>query len=763
MASTSTSTSTSTTLFWKLRFSQLALVLVLILSSSLLRTSSGSNADGSSSSSSSNDNDDTNNNNNNNNEEEEEPFVCGVYLAPSTLPGTGIGMFAGARGYQTDETITKRLGDHVIPIVDLKMTHSDTGLYFHDNEHPDNDNRYFLWDQYTWSARAFGINVEYTSEHETALASAGFGAAANSFMDFVNNNNNNNNNNDNWYSYSPSLMHRSQTPGAGAFSTLHSRQAWATQTIQPYQELFANYGDTWFTDRAWRLGTIPVTGDHSDASELYQSYYHEIIKTTTKTNNNNKNNNNNMFRQATADFGFWDSVVSPLRSIWTDSRILAALPGDDDPHKDELYESMSLYIKRKQDFFKRTPEWLSQHGVCADTVRIGVSTIPHAGHGAFAETSFRPGDVVLSAPLIHIPHEDILDTYFDFTNIKTGSQLLLNYVFGHKDSTLLLSPYGPGVQLINHCSSNNNNNNNNNKSNNKSNNKCNNVKLAWASPERSNHKPHLLNHTVDYLTQHHTMGSVLALEIVATKHIAKNDEILLDYGDEWEAAWQRHVEDWNNNNDRNNDRNKHYSSATELNARNAPLPNVYGHSHQSKVFPPTVRLLVSTAWMTNNDDNDNDNNGDNDDDDDSSKFLYTAIIKVRIEQEQDEDEDEQEHRYVYEDKILTKLPRRAFLFEDLSYTQDLFLPNAFRHKIGIPDDVFPDAWKNKNNNNNNNDNDDDDDGGDEQHQPKPSFPTSYEGYEAYLAKQREQEELEKQKEEEEDEEELDGGSLPQCC
>ena len=40
------------------------------------------------------------------------------------------------------------------------------------------------------------------------------------------------------------------------------------------------------------------------------------------------------------------------------------------------------------------------------------------------------------------------------------------------------------------------------------------------------------------------------------------------------------------------------------------------------------------------------------------------------------------------------MPREAFLFRDKYYTNDVFLPNAFRHDIRIPDDLFPDTWKN---------------------------------------------------------------------
>ena len=98
---------------------------------------------------------------------DDDDFVCGVYLAKSTLIGTGIGMYAGSKGYEPGEVITKRLGDHIIPIIDLKTTHqyyNPSQIYKDEDEDNDEDDEdedsegtaivpdnqhYFLWDQYT--------------------------------------------------------------------------------------------------------------------------------------------------------------------------------------------------------------------------------------------------------------------------------------------------------------------------------------------------------------------------------------------------------------------------------------------------------------------------------------------------------------------------------------------------------------------------------------------------------------------------------------
>lgn len=47
-----------------------------------------------------------------------------------------------------------------------------------------------------------------------------------------------------------------------------------------------------------------------------------------------------------------------------------------------------------------------------------------------------------------------------------------------------------------------------------------------------------------------------------------------------------------------------------------------------------------------------------------------------------------------EPHYVTNMPREALRFFDSPRRSDMFLPGAFRHPIGIRDDIFPDQWKN---------------------------------------------------------------------
>ena len=40
------------------------------------------------------------------------------------------------------------------------------------------------------------------------------------------------------------------------------------------------------------------------------------------------------------------------------------------------------------------------------------------------------------------------------------------------------------------------------------------------------------------------------------------------------------------------------------------------------------------------------------------------------------------------------VPRWAIVFANSQYTSDIFLPNAFRHEMMIPDEIFPTSWMN---------------------------------------------------------------------
>jgi hypothetical protein len=148
---------------------------------------------------------------------------CGVWLGMSTIPGAGLGMFAG-KDFQKGDLLLP-VGDHVIPIVDLGRRYS----------------KFFLWDDYTWTSHSGFLGTTKMGAKVVDVASPGIGAAVNSVMDFINVDQ------EDMSRYSvPGNLHRLKDPQAGAFSYHHSRMSYAHNDIRPGQELFNDYGDHWY-------------------------------------------------------------------------------------------------------------------------------------------------------------------------------------------------------------------------------------------------------------------------------------------------------------------------------------------------------------------------------------------------------------------------------------------------------------------------------------------------------------------------------------
>lgn len=64
------------------------------------------------------------------------PEECGLYLAPSSIPGAGYGMYSGSEEYEIGSIVSD--SDIMVPTWDL-------------NYHNGDEKYYHLWDEYTWS------------------------------------------------------------------------------------------------------------------------------------------------------------------------------------------------------------------------------------------------------------------------------------------------------------------------------------------------------------------------------------------------------------------------------------------------------------------------------------------------------------------------------------------------------------------------------------------------------------------------------------
>eukprot|EP00536_Pseudo-nitzschia_multiseries_P018660 jgi/Psemu1/316138/fgenesh1_kg.2852_\ len=333
-------------------------------------------------------------------------------------------------------------------------------------------------------------------------------------------------------------------------------------------------------------------------------------------------------------------------------------------------------------------EWMNQQGQCMDNIREGISKISHAGRGAFA-SRFIPRDGLVSpAPIVHIPNRSSLIIY-DHKISDSGNwirkvdsplhhQLLLNYCFGHRDTLLLLCPYGYLNFLINHDHNNPN------------------TKVVWTQKSRLRHPEWLDMPVNDWGSEFH---SGLALDYVALRDIERGEEITIDYGIEWETAWQEHV--------KNFDRpRRFYTPAFELNEMiDLRIPTAFEPLQQQfegiitfcrpYYFPPDYDI-APYKFETD------------EDTEDWGEYHYTCRVLIRRDDNRYTVEVFERERWLdkfdmYERRkdspvyILFDLPRDAIFFRDMVYQRDHHQPWSFRHDMRLPDEIFPEAWKDQKN------------------------------------------------------------------
>eukprot|EP00934_Nitzschia_sp_Nitz4_P008941 Nitzschia sp. Nitz4//scaffold137_size62074//21789//23414//NITZ4_006413-RA/size62074-processed-gene-0.84-mRNA-1//-1//CDS//3329535694//8931//frame0 len=325
----------------------------------------------------------------------------------------------------------------------------------------------------------------------------------------------------------------------------------------------------------------------------------------------------------------------------------------------------------------RSPKWLRQNGYCIDNIRVGESTVTHAGRGAFATRDLEGGSIVSPVPVLPLSTVNMkMKKEHESGGLVETEQLVQNYCFGHPDSSLMLFPYAPGVHAINHALG-----------------RKPNVKLRWAVSSQELLEQKNISVLQDSSTQ-------LMLELVALRPIQESEEIFLDYGSRWEQAWRSHVEDW-----LPSQSTKELASAiewnetteilrTDIELRNNPYPsNLFTscfYRYEGSGLPSSGGRVPTWVWK--------ETRGlpesrflrpchviDRVSSPSTGEIMYTVSIWNRP-------------GLVDSEKIprgaphiVTGVSRKAIQFSTKIYTSDQHLENAFRH--GIDMDVFPEVWK----------------------------------------------------------------------
>jgi SET domain len=348
---------------------------------------------------------------------------------------------------------------------------------------------------------------------------------------------------------------------------------------------------------------------------------------------------------------------------------------------DWSYDEDTEYIAPVRDV-----EWIQQHGMCIDNIVIGQAKADsEMGRSAFARYDIAEGTVVAPAPIQMFPNRSVFAT-------QEPEALFVNYCFQPEGSDMLLFPYGPGVNLINHANDRSQIN----------------VRVEWSTHYMSHNQ--WLNLPLDqYWVMDYPGG--LIMDIVATRDIQQGEELFMDYGTKWDSAWKEHVANWKPITGKAE--TKEYTYVDEID-RSQPFRTV--DEQKSNPYPYNLKTV---CWTPNWEREDNTRmewvrpqapleypEG----------MLYCNIIKRTkkdnmtkiIEPNKIGFNTSIPDEYFYEvsllfdrldpdvdDKLLYidfNVPHSAISFVDKPYLSDLHLPNSFRHPIGLPDYMMPKLW-----------------------------------------------------------------------
>ena len=303
----------------------------------------------------------------------QEGLECFIWLAPSTLEGAGLGMFAG-KDFVKDE---KLADDLVVPITDIVFMQEDDDKEFT-----------FLWDEYVWNADSVLMDQECFEDCNGA--SPGFGSTANSFLPLVNVE-------EGLPEQDNAGLHRSKDPGAGAFTQYHNRESTATKPIKAGAEFYVDYGSNWFEHRDF-LGPIPLYSHLKLASLFYRKF--RTLHGSLKIGGHKP--------EPIMD-DIWQAFVRD--TDFPKSRIFGSFHHDKENELEELNALEGNLETLRTQQSERSVEWLREHGTCGDHMRTGPSTIEQAGRGAFATRDLPKGTIVAQLPLIHITQRFRLDMF----------------------------------------------------------------------------------------------------------------------------------------------------------------------------------------------------------------------------------------------------------------------------------------------------------------------------------------------------------------
>lgn len=219
----------------------------------------------------------------------------------------------------------------------------------------------------------------------------------------------------------------------------------------------------------------------------------------------------------------------------------------------------SKYLRQKF-----TPKEAGGYSICLDDKveeRLADHTPNVAGgsyggqRGLFAKRALKKDEILTSTPMVPVHRDEMqmdrtkyaellleAETHGKLDIPQKKQQLLLNYMYGHPDSSLLWLPQAPLMLSVNHASYDQEVEPN--------------AKVQWHHDKYTEaqakgkpltrrqqfHHAELLEMDSRDVVMKHGMG--LMIDLVALRDIAEGEEILIDYGKAWDDAMKQHKTTW---------------------------------------------------------------------------------------------------------------------------------------------------------------------------------------------------------------------------
>jgi len=584
---------------------------------------------------------------------------CGIYFAPSNIPHAGFGTY-------TAVPLSGRgliIGTELPAVVFPKLNG--------------------FWDggDYIWGARSYRCEYETDwKEISTVVLAVNDGALANFHPGLVNE------------FLVPSkwdpILDRCTDSGAGAFSDYVHYSFKSAFQLDAGEELFVSYGEQWFMTRP-AFADLAMSEHFSQANNIIASIWSMIsIPNVGITGIQGED----LLELAKLSVVKEHRTKMALRSVRTI---------EDIAHAVNRNGTAQFTVQ------PRSLEWFEEHGQCIDHIYVKDSTIRQAGKGAFSRRLLDEGSTIISAPLIttwgqHMFEINTTGVHFPGIEDINNISLFLNYQFSHPDSSVFFFPINQ-VIAINH-------NSDRSKGGVEPN-----AQIRWATWNRKS--TYFLERPIQDLKNEHY--STMVLDVVATRDIQVDEEIFIDYGEEWETAWNQHVHNYGNtcqsksntktsktiasmnidkfNPDHHAWSDDHFTVCKNYNIIDTDTFLIVADMKEAHRYPetiggftlPTLDSFASITW---------DHIGFNLTTDDAfSDRKPCLIVTVRSEPIAVFD-------VVYfltsdvtpqAGKLfrVVNLPATDLEFIPMPFRSDTFYKGSFRHAIKIPDDVFPRHWK----------------------------------------------------------------------